>query len=130
MPWWATLYFVFFAGFLAAWLKSEFKDRPERPYMAIELISEICLIVVALGYWLAPVRSTLGAASPFLFIAGLAWLLVSSERGRRQYEPDPELSPGFNIASVVLGVALYWLISAPLLYWGFSYGMLGQIASI
>ena len=129
MPWWAVLYFVFFAGFLVAWLKSEFKDRPERPYMAIELVSEICLIVVALGYWLAPIRSAIGAASTLLFIAGIAWLLVASHRGRKQYEPDPELSPILNKAAVIFGVSLYWLISAPLLYWGFSYGVLGQIAN-
>jgi amino acid transporter len=129
MPWWAVLYFLAFAGVTAAWVRSELLQGPEWEHLIVEVLSEACLVLVAVGYWQASVRSALGPLANWLFIAGCAWLVVAGIKQWQAYEPDPELSRGFNIASVVIGVGLYVLAASPLLYWAFSYAVRGDVAS-
>jgi hypothetical protein len=128
MPWWAILYFIVFGCFIAAWVKDELSDRPERPYLVVELLSEMCLVLVALAYWLSPLRSGLASVAAPLFVLGCAWLVVASAREFRRFKPDPELTPALSVVSVVTGVGLYLLLSGPLFYWGFSYAVLGKVA--
>ena len=128
MPWWVIAYFVLFGVITFAWLKSEIRDRAERPYLVVELVSELCLVVVALGYWLVPVRAAIGSVALVLFVAGCAWLLLASVRELRKYEPDPEMSRTLNAVSLVVGVGVYLLLSSPLFYWGFSFAVRGNIA--
>lgn len=128
MPWWVTFYFLAFGGITAAWLKSELRDKAGRPYLLIELASEICLVVVALGYWLASIRTFVGSASLVVFVAGCAWLLVAAARELGSYGPDPEMSRALNAAALASGVGVYLLLSAPLLYWGYSYAVGGVVA--
>ena len=128
MPLLVTAYFLVFGAVTAFWLKSELHDKAERPFLAVELASEVCLVVVALGYWLASVRASVGSAASILFVAGCAWLLVAGAREFRKYEPDPEISPLLNVISVVGAVGVYLLLSAPLLYWGFSFAVHGNVA--
>src|SRR5690606_18862026 len=111
------------------WVRSELSDTTERPFLAIELLSEACLVLVALGFWLAAVRSAVASFALPLFVAGCAWLLVAGLREWRKYEPDVGVSGILNTVSVVIGVGLYLLLSAPMLYWGFSYGVRGIVAS-
>lgn len=129
MPWWVTVYFFVFGAVIALWVKSELPDKAERPYLAVELVSEACLVLVALGYWIASVRVSVDPIAPILFVAGCAWLLVATAREWRRYEPDREMSLTLNVVSVIMGVGLYLLLSAPLLYWGFSYGVRGNVAN-
>jgi hypothetical protein len=128
MPWWVVTYFAIFGVITAFWLKSELPDKAERPYLAVELISEACLAVVALGYWLAPVRATIGSVASALFVAGCAWLLLAGVREFRGYVPDPEMSRTLNAVSFVVGIGVYLLLSFPLLYWGFSFAVRGNVA--
>ena len=129
MPWWVTFYFFVFGAIIALWVKSELPDKAERPYLAVELVSEACLVIVALGYWMSSVRASLDPIAPIVFVAGCAWLLVAGAREWRRYVPDPEISFSLNLVSLIVGVGLYLLLSAPLLYWGFSYGVRGNVAS-
>ena len=128
MPWWVVLYFTIFGVITAFWLKSEFPDKAERPYLAVELVSEACLVIVALGYWLDPVRAAISSVASVLFVAGCAWLLLAGAREIRGYVPDPELSRALNSVSIVVGVGGYLLLSFPLLYWGFSFAVRGNVA--
>lgn len=109
--------------------KREFHDKQERPYLAVELASETCLVIVGLGYWVARVRASVGSNASILFITGCAWLLVAGARELRKYESDPEMSRALNAAALVVGVCVYLLLSAPLLYWGFFYAVRGSVAS-
>jgi hypothetical protein len=129
MAWWAVAYFLGFGVFTFAWVRDEWKDRPERAYVVVELVAEACLVLVALGYWLAAARAALSAIAMPLFVAGGAWLVIASVRAWRSYEPDPELSRSLNFASVAIGVGLYVALSSPLFYWGFSYAVRGNVAS-
>ena len=117
MPWWVIVYFLLFALVTAAWVRSELSDTAERPFLAIELLSEACLVLVAMGFWLPTVRSAVSSFALPLFVAGCAWLLVAGAREWRKYEPDPEMSGTLNSVSVLVGVGLYLLLSAPMLYW-------------
>ena len=129
MPWWVAVYFLAFGTVTAFWVKSELPDRAERPYTVAELASEACLVAVALAYWVPALRVAIGSIAPMLFVAGCAWLPIAWVREWRQYEPDQEMSRGLSVASVVVGVGLYALLSSPLLYWGFSYVVQGSVAS-
>jgi amino acid transporter len=129
MAWLVVAYFLAFGIFTFAWVRDEWKDRPERAYVVVELIAEACLVLVALGYWLAPARAALSAVAMPLFVAGAAWLLIASARAWRSYTPDPELSRAFNVASVAIGVGLYVALSSPLFYWGYMYAVRGNVAS-
>jgi predicted MFS family arabinose efflux permease len=128
MPWWASVYFLGYGCFTAAWARDELADRPERPYVVVEILSAACLVLVALGYWLSEVRAALGSAAPVLFVAGCGWLAAATIRETRRYRPNPDLSRALNFASVVIGVGLYILLSGPLFYWGFVYAVRGNVA--
>ena len=129
MAWLVVAYFLAFGIFTFAWVRDEWKDRPERTYVIVELLAEACLVLVALSYWLAPARAALSGAAMPLFVAGGAWLVIASVREWRSYTPDPELSRALNVASVGIGVGLYVALSGPLFYWGFMYAVRGDVAS-
>ena len=63
----------------------------------------------------------MGSAAPFIYVAGLSGVGLSTVREIRKLKPDPELSPSANLTSVVIGVGLFILLYSPLIYWGFTY---------
>ncbi len=128
MPWWVYTYFLGFGVFTGVWMKSELKDREEHGYLLAELASDACMVLAALAYWLPSVRFAIAPAAGYIFVAGLAWVAVAAVREWHRYSPDLELSGSQNILAVSAGLLLYGLISGPMLYWGFMYSVLGNVA--
>ena len=126
MPWWLVLYLLGYGGFTVAWVRDDLRESKRLGFLAAELASDACMVIAALGYWLQSVRSFIGNFAIPVFAAGLAWLLLAAVREFRQHFPDPELPPHLNVAAGLSGILLLCLVCGPLVYWGFSYAVLGN----
>ncbi len=125
MHWWLILYLIGYGIFTFFWVREDLRDGGSKSFLAVELVSDACMVLVALGYWLLSIRSLLGGAAIAFYIAGLAWLFIAGARDLREHLPGPE-SAGVKVATAFAAVALYCLVGGPLLYWGFSYAVLGK----
>ena len=124
MPWWLHIYLVGYAIFTYFWVRDDIREGGSRPFLVAELLSDCCMVLVGLGYWLPSVRAILGSYAPILFVAGLAWLIIAGIRDIRETWPVNDTA--FVQVGTALGVLLlYGVICGPLLYWGFYYAVLG-----
>ncbi|MDR7134092.1 hypothetical protein J2X06_001276 [Lysobacter niastensis] len=125
MPWWLYAYLGGYGAFTFFWVRDEIRDRGSKGFLAAELLSDSCMVLVALGYWLLPVRAFLGKTASIVFVAGLAWLLVAGTRDIRETWPSKD-GVLVQAGTALFVVGLYGLFCGPLLYWGFSYAVLGN----
>lgn len=126
---WIYAYFLGYFAFAAWWITDDVRDRRSPWFIATELAGDICLVLVGLAYWFPPVRPLLGTVAIPVFSAGLAWFILSGVVDFKRHFPDPELPLHLNVAAALSGFALAFIICGPLIYWGFSYAVLGRIAS-
>ena len=126
MPWWLYAYLAAYAAFTYFWVRDDIRDGGSKAFLSAELISDGCMVLVALGYWLPSVRDFLGNSAPFAFVVGLAWLIVAGVRDVRETWPTGE-GIGFQAGTALAVLGLYALSCGPLLYWGFSYAILGRM---
>ena len=113
----------YFAGYIAfsAWsFHDDIKSRVTRTRILAELVSDLGLLSTALAYWLPSVRLLLGSAGPFIFSLAVAGLLVQVVGSIRRQFPAQDFTATENVAVAFVGTVLVALMSAPLLYWGFS----------
>ena len=125
MPWWLVIYLMGYGIFTFFWAREDHRGGGSKLFLAAELVSDASMVLVALGYWLLAVRSFLGNSAIAFFVAGLAWIFIAGARDLRENLPGPE-STGSKIATALSALALYSLVCGPLLYWGFSYAVLGK----
>src|SRR5688500_16907284 len=90
MHWWLYAYLLAYGVFTFFWVREDVRDNGSTPLLAAELLSDCCMVLVALGYWLPPIRAFLGASAPMAFVAGLAWLIVAGIRDVREAWPVGE----------------------------------------
>ncbi|MEJ1098727.1 MULTISPECIES: hypothetical protein [unclassified Pseudoxanthomonas] len=124
MPWWLYVYLVGYGAFTFFWVRDDIRGGGSKALLAAELLSDSCMVLVALGYWLLPIRMFLGASAAIVFIAGLAWLIVAGIRDLRETWPTADgafVQVGTGLAVLVL----YGIFCGPLLYWGFLYAVRG-----
>jgi len=126
MPWWGYAYVAGYLAFAAWWVRDDIKEQRSIWFLLAEVVSDILLVLVALAYWHATLRSVIHPFRLPLFCAGVAWLVVEVPSEFRKHLPDPELSTQGNILVAICGLLLATLILGPLLYWGFSYAVLGK----
>ena len=124
MPLWLYAYLIGYGVFTFFWVRDDIRDGGSKALLVAELLSDGCMVLVALGYWLPPVRALLGSIAPIVFVAGLAWLIVAGIRDVREAWPVTE-SAFVQIGTAIASIGLYGLICGPLLYWGFLYAFLG-----
>jgi hypothetical protein len=117
-----------YAVFTAFWVRDDLREGGSKAFLSLELASDACMVLVALGFWLPSVRSLLGNTASIAFVAGLAWLILAGVRDLRESLPDPELPFHLNVATAISALALYGIVCGPLIYWGFQYAVLGGAA--
>lgn len=125
MPWWLYLYLIGYGIFTFFWVRDDLKDGGSKSLLAAELLSDACLVLVGLGYWLPAVRDGLGKAAPLAFVAGLAWALVAAARDIRETWPGSD-TVLVRVGAVAFALGLYAIVCGPLLYWGFMHAVLGK----
>jgi hypothetical protein len=121
-------YFAFFTAFSLWSFYDDIKSKVSPTRIVAEALSDIGLVTTSLAYWLPAVRATLGTTAPLVFGLALATFFVQLLATIRRRFPDPELPLDGNIFVFVTGTALVLLVSAPLLFWGFSAAVLHQYA--
>lgn len=126
MSWWLLLYLVGYGVFTAYWVRDDLRHGDSKAFLVTELVADVCLLLAALGFWLLFARSILGGAALGVFAAGLAGLVLVSVRELREKFPDPELPFHLNVATALSAVALFCVVYGPLIYWGFSFAVLGK----
>src|SRR6188768_1829015 len=57
MPWWLYPYLVGYAVFMFLWVRDDIRENGAKPLLIAELLSDGCMVLVALGYWLPSVRA-------------------------------------------------------------------------
>lgn len=125
MPWWVYLYLLGFGVVTFFWVRQDIRDGGSKPLLAAELASDTCMVLTGLGYWLLPIRVLLGDTAPQVFVAGLAWLFIAGVRDVRATWPSKDTA-FVKVGTALFAVGLYLLVCGPLLYWGFSYAILGR----
>jgi hypothetical protein len=125
MPWWLFVYLAGYSLFTFFWVRDDIRGGGSRAFLAAELLSDICMVLAALAYWLAPVRALFGGFAFIVFVAGLAWLVVAGVRDIRETWPSAD-GILVQIGTALAALGLYGLVCGPLLYWGFSYAVLGN----
>ena len=124
MPWWLYAYLFGYGVFTFLWVRDDIREDGLRKLLFAELLSDGCMVVVALAYWLPSVRGLLGGAAPIAYVAGLAWLVITGARDVPDAWPSGE-SAFVQIGTGLASAVLYAIICGPLLYWGFSYAFMG-----
>lgn len=120
MPIWASIYF---AGYIALALWSVINDVKDALVFGIlELIGDICLLIVAFSYWHESFRVTVQGLLLPLYILGLVLFLFHAGRSFRcQINIDiKNASSRKKFIAVVLGTVTIALFHAPLFLWGFK----------
>lgn len=129
MSLWVSTYF---AAYLTFCLWSHFDDiRNKRDplwYAIAEVASNICLVVAALSFWLPAVRTISASLLLGLFVAGCAVFLGQAAVSCRRHISGPDLSLPGKFFVAISGSALGIVISAPLLFWGFTSTVLRSYA--
>ena len=125
MPWWVYLYLLGYGLVTFFWTRQEIRDGGSKSLLAAELASDACMVLAGLGYWLLPIRLVLGDTAPLVFVAGLAWLFIAGVRDIRETWPSND-TMFVKAGTAFFAVGLYLVFCGPLLYWGFSYAILGQ----
>ena len=120
MPIWASIYFL---GYVALALTSAINDIKEALVFGIlELISDICLFIVALSYWYEFIRVSLLALLLPLYILGSVLFIFHAGRSFRCQINifTVNASSRKKLIAGILGATTIVLIHAPLLFWGFK----------
>jgi hypothetical protein len=129
MPWWASLYLAGYVAFTAWSIASDIRTKENsRWFVAAQILGDLCLVIAALAFWDPELRALLRPLLIPLFSAGLAVLIVQMATAVRRYVvADPELSFHGKLVVGAAGTSLMAVISAPLVYWGFSAAVLDRI---
>jgi len=94
----------------------------------VEIASDVVLICAAVGYWLNDPYELSQVASITLYALALGILLFQIGASLRRAVNDPELETEGRVFVGATGTVLSVLVSAPLVYWGFLYAVMGRYA--
>ena len=125
MPWWLLIYLAGYGVFTYKWSRDHLRENGSKLSLSAELASDACMVIAALAYWLPSVRLLLGNAATLIFVAGLAWLFVAAIRDLRESWPSSE-PLWLQIGTTIFVLSFLGAICGPLVYWGYSYAVLGK----
>jgi len=129
MPLWVSAYFAGYLAFSGWSYASDIHDRPQHGRLALELVSDACLLIAAASYWHPRARELFAGIVFPAFALGVASLAVVFYLALRTELPDPKLSLPEQFAVGSVGVLGGLAISGPLLWWGIQSAVMARYAA-
>jgi hypothetical protein len=128
MGWLPSSYFALFLAFSAWSFCDDLKNGVRSTRLVVEVLSDAGLICVSLAYWYPSLQILVGTAAPLIFCLALAGFIMQLIATIRRQLSDTELSHTGKVFVLSTGTFLVAIVSAPLLYWGFSAAVLRRYA--
>lgn len=126
---WPSLYFSGYVAFSTWSMLDDLKARDSALRIALELATDIVLLVMAISYHVPTIGPIFDGFGTFVFAGALAAFILQCAHGLRRHFPDPELSQRANFALAFIGTILVLLASAPLVFWAYCAVILHESAA-
>lgn len=116
-PIWVLVYFSVYATY-CLWANIEELREKHWIKTAVELSSNIALVIPAAMYWKLGVESAPYWLVLICYVLGCASLLFQTVRAQVKSSPDASLSVAANISLSVSGWLLVGAMTGPSIWWG------------
>ncbi|MET0658953.1 MAG: hypothetical protein ABW110_12440 [Steroidobacteraceae bacterium] len=128
LPWWVLVYLTTYMLF-AAWAFGFEVQADAEPvgYLVIQGMTDLLLLVAGLAYWSSQLHRQLASVLVPCFALGiviLCWQIIATLR--RRPVPTGKWSLPVMLFCGGSGAALWSILSAPLVYWGYRAAILGE----
>lgn len=129
MPVWVSAYFAGYLAFSGWSYASDIHDRTQHRRLALEFVSDVCLLIAAASYWHPRARELFAGVVLPAFTLGVLGLATVFYLALRTELPDPEMSIREQIAAGSVGVLGGLVLSGPLLWWGVQSAVMTRYAA-
>ena len=131
MTWWTSLYFALYVTF-GLYTSVDDVTHKHEPlwHVTLEIVGDVCLLLVAVSYWVPSLRSSLAPLLMPLFVAGvLVFAAQVFGSVRKNVILDHELPMQGKLVVGGGAVLLIALVTGPALVWGFLSAVLGRASA-
>ncbi len=131
MTWWSSLYFALYVTFCLWSVTDDPKQKTEPSWhVVLEIVGDICVLLVALAYWVPSVRFASSAFLLEIYVLGLAVTAVQIVRSFwKNVVTDQKLPKSGKVFVGIAGSALVAIVTGPALVWGFFVAVLGRASA-
>jgi hypothetical protein len=131
VTWWSSLYFALYITFSLWSVTDDLRRKTEALWhVALEGLGDVCVLLVAVSYWLPSLRAALSPELLVLYVLGLVAFAAQASRSFRKHVLlDKELPVQGKVFVALSAAALITIVSAPALVWGFYSAVLGRASA-